>query len=914
MSQGRVTGPDLRQFRFVRAPSENSNTPPETPQSYQENNMHSLSSDSDVPISPIITNGLQQAHSSVNESPGIGVVKRKAAQLPPESDSDGDENPIRRPSKVARNLALVSSDEETQSSKSLPGAGSQVKFPVATVLSSAVSPSLLVKPPQLIQQSQARPKAASLLSAKVYPSSRVTKKTQKRAKTSQGRDVGADSASDDDEDYANESKVYDSDEEDSDRVYEETTDRSTVLKLFQTATLQELSAMHGCSKKKAEAIIALRPFHNWRDLLLKFQSEKHVSPDLLNSAQQVLDTRESVRKLMERCKKISEKMTKTISGQVEALTAANGKTNLFRQPKMIPSGYTMKPYQLTGLQWLILMLKNNLNAILADEMGLGKTIQAISLLCHLKEVKNQGKHLIIVPSSTLGKRANHVVNNWIREIETWAPNLNIVVYHGSIETRRHIRISMISENNPLDFDILITTYTVSVSTLEDRVLFKKYPFNVLILDEAHMIKNFRSQRYESLSRIKATHRILLTGTPLQNNLIELMSLLIFIMPNMFQKKREHLNMAFKMIPTNQNEKKGKKSVDAEDEVDCSENSGNQKNLTASEITKQFLNEQIAQAQLIMRPFVLRRVKKDVEGELPLPEKVEEVVKVPMAKAQQTLYDNILREYRRRMDERADNPDAAPVRGISTLMELRKAANHPLLLRTKFRDDMLDGIARKMCQYDRKLDHTYVMDDLKAMSDFQIHMSLKRFGNLTHLKLDNSTICDSGKLNHLDVALAMAKHKGDRVLLFSQFKIVLDLIQEYLRIRQWKSLRLDGETPVAERLSLIDQFNRDNSVLVFLLSTRAGGVGINLTGANTVVIHDPDFNPYNDKQAEDRCHRLGQTRAVRVVRLVSEDTVEESIAEIANQKLLLGREIQKEGNGQEEVDVKKVLEKALKKKV
>jgi len=185
---------------------------------------------------------------------------------------------------------------------------------------------------------------------------------------------------------------------------------------------------------------------------------------------------------------------------------------------------------------------------------------------------------------------------------------------------------------------------------------------------------------------------------------------------------------------------------------------------------------------------------------------------------------------------------------------------------------------------------FIAEDLSVMSDFDIHKTCLAYRCVEHYSLGNHQICDSGKFNLLDDMLPQMKENDDRVLIFTQFVMVLDIMEQYLRIRGHKYLRLDGSTAVQERQAMIDTYNNDDSYFIFILSTKAGGLGINLTAANTVILHDLDFNPYNDKQAEDRCHRVGQTRPVRVIRFISEETIEEGIYSIAQEKLKLEQDL------------------------
>jgi len=250
--------------------------------------------------------------------------------------------------------------------------------------------------------------------------------------------------------------------------------------------------------------------------------------------------------------------------------------------------------------------------------------------------------------------------------------------------------------------------------------------------------------------------------------------------------------------------------------------------------------------------------------------------------------------------------------------LRKIANHPLLTRNLFDQSQVRQLARllKKDATHEKAVEKFIAEDLSVMSDFDIHKTCLAYRCVEHYSLGNHQICDSGKFNLLDDMLPQMKENDDRVLIFTQFVMVLDIMEQYLRIRGHKYLRLDGSTAVQERQAMIDTYNNDDSYFIFILSTKAGGLGINLTAANTVILHDLDFNPYNDKQAEDRCHRVGQTRPVRVIRFISEETIEEGIYSIAQEKLKLEQDLVNSDQGDElttkkkKKDVSRLLKLAL----
>ncbi|CAG9774088.1 unnamed protein product [Ceutorhynchus assimilis] len=649
-------------------------------------------------------------------------------------------------------------------------------------------------------------------------------------------------------------RVFDSDDEDSDAEISNllTGDKKRVMEFFQTATLNELQLMNYCSKKKAEALIESRPFSNWIDLVTKLQSNKNLSTDLLNSAQQVLSTRSNIRQLMKRCTNLAQQMER-------ALAAGAG---VKEQPRNLSSSLRLTSYQMVGLNWLAVLYSQRVNGILADEMGLGKTVQIIAFLAYLKITgQAHSTHLVVVPSSTL--------DNWKNEFARWCPEIRVFMYSGSTEERRKFRFDF-ARGMLEDFDVIVTTYTMVGNSSEERKMFRVTPIQYVIFDEAHMLKNMNTQRYENLIRINAKHRILLTGTPLQNNLLELMSLLIFVMPKMFAEKTEDLKNLFQ---------KNSKVKD-------------------KDLVPAFEREQIEQAKRIMKPFVLRRLKRDVLQDLP--KKTDLVVTVLMSPAQKSHYQDLVAAYKN------IGPEGSSYNGMSIMTDLRKLCNHPLLMRYHYGLDQLQQIAELLAKDPGYKDTVieYIVEDLKWKSDFEIHTMSQQFRCLNKFKLPDSMIFTSGKFMYLDKCLPQLQKEGHRVLIFSQYVILLNVLEVYLQLKKYKYLRLDGSTAVNIRQDLINEYTEDKSIFIFLLSTRAGGLGINLTSADTVIIHDIDFNPYNDKQAEDRCHRMGQTKPVTVYRLISQGTIEEGMLAMCKEKLKLERELTKEET--ENSDVKSVV--------
>jgi len=271
----------------------------------------------------------------------------------------------------------------------------------------------------------------------------------------------------------------------------------------------------------------------------------------------------------------------------------------------------------------------------------------------------------------------------------------------------------------------------------------------------------------------------------------------------------------------------------------------------------------------------------------LPKKVEKLVYCDLVEKQRKYYDELVAKYK---SLNCIGEDYRSSLGI--LMQLRKVSNHPLLERYIYGTDLLTKMAHDYCDQLENRDSSFenVLEDMEVMSDFELHSLCREKYYLRKYSIETEAFLNSGKFNKLDELLPELKEKGCRVLLFSQFTTVLDIAEPYLKFRKYRYLRLDGQTPVAERQALIDEYNTNEELFIFLLSTRAGGVGINLTAANAVILHDIDFNPYNDKQAEDRCHRVGQKRDVTVYKLISKDTIEESILACAKSKLHLEQNV------------------------
>ncbi|XP_034026378.1 SWI/SNF-related matrix-associated actin-dependent regulator of chromatin subfamily A containing DEAD/H box 1A isoform X2 [Thalassophryne amazonica] len=666
---------------------------------------------------------------------------------------------------------------------------------------------------------------------------------RKRKVHTSGEPISSDDEDDDDdEDDEDVSSEFESDEDwSSEGVMSEL--KKEVLSFFQDASIDELTLISGCSVKKAQKIVELRPFHTWQSLVDVFHKNNGLSDDLVLGCRVVLRERKVVKNLMSKCETISLRMVKQVTEVMEK------GIDSMKAPSILNSQFQLKTYQLIGLRWLVLLHEHKLSGILADEMGLGKTIQAIAFLAQLYQDGIGGPHLITVPSSTL--------DNWVRELKLWCPSLRTLVYYGSVEDRRYLRYDILRED--VDFDVIVTTYNLAIGNDNDRSLFRKLPLKYAVFDEGHMLKNMNTLRYRHLMAINAEHRLLLTGTPVQNNLLELMSLLNFIMPSMFSHTTNQLSKMFSM-----------KSYEEQ---------------------SRFERDRISQAKLIMKPFILRRVKSEVLKQLPAKE--EKIEFCSMSEKQQRLYETLFSKLKA-----SSNSEKREL--CNVMMQLRKMANHPLLHRQYYSTDKLQAMSKLMLKEPTHVDANaaLIQEDMEVMSDFELHRLCQQYSSINSYQLENNLLLDSGKFHHLTELLASLKEKGDRVVLFSQFTMMLDIVEVLLKHLMHDYVRLDGSTPIADRIVLIDKFNNDPNIFVFLLSTRAGGLGINLTSANVVILHDIDCNPYNDKQAEDRCHRVGQSRTVRVIKLISKDSIEDCMLQLSQKKLKLEQDMTAADEGAE----------------
>ncbi|XP_030376644.1 chromodomain-helicase-DNA-binding protein 1 [Scaptodrosophila lebanonensis] len=464
-----------------------------------------------------------------------------------------------------------------------------------------------------------------------------------------------------------------------------------------------------------------------------------------------------------------------------------------QQPTFLSEGLTLRDYQMDGLNWLLHSWCKENSVILADEMGLGKTIQTICFLYSLFKFHHlYGPFLCVVPLSTM--------TAWQREFDLWAPDMNVVTYLGDVKSRELIQQYewLFEGSKRLKFNCILTTYEI---VLKDKLFLGTLHWAALLVDEAHRLKNDDSLLYKSLKEFETNHRLLITGTPLQNSLKELWALLHFIMPEKF---------------------------DTWENFEVQHGNAAEKGYTR-------LHQQL-------EPYILRRVKKDVEKSLPA--KVEQILRVEMTSLQKQYYKWILTK---NFDALRKGKRGSTSTFLNIVIELKKCCNHAALIRP---------------------------------SEFEL-MGLQQDEALQTL------LKGSGKLVLLDKLLCRLKETGHRVLIFSQMVRMLDVLADYLQKRHFPFQRLDGSIKGEMRRQALDHFNAEGSQdFCFLLSTRAGGLGINLATADTVIIFDSDWNPQNDLQAQARAHRIGQKNQVNIYRLVTARSVEEQIVERAKQKMVL----------------------------
>jgi SNF2 family DNA or RNA helicase len=507
-------------------------------------------------------------------------------------------------------------------------------------------------------------------------------------------------------------------------------------------------------------------------------------------------------------------------------------------------GLELRPYQVDGLNWLIFNWMSHRNVILSDEMGLGKTAQTVSMVNHLfTEYNDRGPFLIVGPLSA--------VPHFAREFERFS-NMQVVLYKDdnvSRELQRLTEFHFRDENGQpvykdkqgrpiFKFNVLITTYEILRSDLSQL---RQINWHFVCIDEAHRLKNNDSKTTGSMRELKTEFTLLLTGTPLQNNLEELWTLLNICDRVRFSSKDEFMQ-----------------------QFGCESKGGEGPVMDAAAVTK--LHE-------VIRPFILRRLKEDVEKSLK--PKEETIVNVELTSLQRNVYRQIYENNGTLLVKGPKGAQAVSLRNV--VIQLRKVCNHPWLI---------DGVEEQMLGIASMLPQLMDRDPTCPKNE----LVNRALSTLEPGKYREKLIFSSGKMVLLDKLLPRLQQRGSKVIIFSQMVSMLDLIADYLNISGYSYQRLDGRHRGVVRQIAIDKFNADADCFVFLASTRAGGVGINLTAADTVIIYDSDWNPQNDVQAQARCHRIGQTKDVKIYRLVTRNTYEAEMFDRASKKLGLDRAV------------------------
>uniref|UniRef100_A0A8C8M7R0 DNA helicase n=1 Tax=Oncorhynchus tshawytscha TaxID=74940 RepID=A0A8C8M7R0_ONCTS len=489
----------------------------------------------------------------------------------------------------------------------------------------------------------------------------------------------------------------------------------------------------------------------------------------------------------------------------------------------------LREYQLEGVNWLLFNWYNTRNCILADEMGLGKTIQSITFLYEIYLKGIHGPFLVIAPLST--------IPNWEREFRTWT-ELNVIVYHGSQASRKTIQAYEMNYRDAqgrvikgaYKFHAVITTFEM---ILTDCPELRSVPWRCVVIDEAHRLKNRNCKLLEGLKMMDMEHKVLLTGTPLQNTVEELFSLLNFLEPERFPSENTFMQ-EFGDLKT---------------------------------------EEQVQKLQAILKPMMLRRLKEDVEKNLA--PKEETIIEVELTNIQKKYYRAILEKNFSFLSKGGPGGGGGAWGGggaqvpnlLNTMMELRKCCNHPYLI---------NGAEEKILEDFRENHHA-------EMAQFHLQAMIQA----------------AGKLVLIDKLLPKLKAGGHRVLVFSQMVRCLDILEDYLIQKRYPYERIDGRVRGNLRQAAIDRFSRpDSDRFVFLLCTRAGGLGINLTAADTCIIFDSDWNPQNDLQAQARCHRIGQSKAVKIYRLITRNSYEREMFDKASLKLGLDKAVLQSMSGRE----------------
>ncbi|KAI2633698.1 SNF2 family N-terminal domain-containing protein [Hypomontagnella submonticulosa] len=658
-------------------------------------------------------------------------------------------------------------------------------------------------------------------------------------------------------------------------------DLGSVLEYLNTCTAESLGRMIG-SAPDAKVMISARPFESIADAE---KVSRHDKTKSRGKAKKVLIGEAIVEKLtawIEACEAATTVINECDRRGAELNAAMdswpldrNGEPKpdtedlkglpIKRQPNGMNKEIKLKKYQLVGLNWMNLLHSKGYSGILADDMGLGKTCQVISFITHLVESKRKPgarapwPNLIVVPSSTY--------ENWLVEFETFAPDIKVQAYSG--QDRRNIKVE-----DAKNYHVVLTTYAQVERQIDDLKFLQQIRPYAAIFDEGHKLKNQSTLIYKQMMRVPTKWRLILSGTPVQNNLQELLSILHFIEPNLFEAR------TFQKLRTIFEAKVNSKDV---------------LNFAA------LASERVDRARKVMAPFILQRRKDDV---LDLPPKIERVELVGMHDTQKEIYDGIRGKYIQTKGSKSKN--------AYSWMAIRKAAIHHQLFRTHFTDrrvkEMADilwnNCSEEELQVQRKDDNykDRFTQELLDQSDFHLHLWCKDFERyIGHLDVPKGSWEESPKVQKLLELVRGYMKTGDRVLVFSRFEMVVDILKETMHHAGIPYCLLTGNTPTEDRFPECQRFTENPEIPVFLITTGAGGTGLNLTAANKIIIFDQSENPQDDVQASNRAHRIGQKREVEVIRLITEKSVECLIYNSCVKKLVLAARVEREFGVEEETE-------------
>jgi SNF2 family DNA or RNA helicase len=530
-----------------------------------------------------------------------------------------------------------------------------------------------------------------------------------------------------------------------------------------------------------------------------------------------------------------------------------------------PNGGTLRSYQLESVNWMMFNWSQSRNSLLADEMGLGKTLQTTTFLMQLlKGGQCKGPFLIVAPLSTLP--------HWQRELVGWG-ELNTIVYHGSADDRAMLKsidfynrqAKGAKDKYKYSFQVMVTSF--EMITAKHSAL-PAVDWEVVVVDEAQRLKNLKSKMSVALrTQYKFQSCLLLTGTPIQNDMTELWTLLNFLDKKSFDDEDGFVEKYGQLQQDDKKklELKPDESLPAEGEKTEEEKAAAKE--AADKAEGKALTGLLTDMHSVLKPYMLRRLKENVESSLKPKEEV--IIEVELTTLQKQYYRAIYERNSSFLHQGCKAKDGPSL--MNVMMQLRKCCNHPFLLR-----GVEDKEIAKM--------HSRVAQDEAASG-------MQQQGKALRQAISDNLINASGKLVLLDKLLPRLKEQGHRILIFSQFKMVLELLEDYLTHRKYKYGCIDGGVSGPKRQAEIDRYSKPGSdVFIMLLTTKAGGVGINLTAADTVIIYDSDWNPQNDMQAMARCHRIGQTQNVKIYRLLTRKTYEAQMFERASMKLALERAV------------------------